>query len=70
MGEKPKIDMEAYSCFDCNYIGTAYKTTAEGDACPNCGTIEGNGFGLAENDPRITSDELPGWAWTYRERKG
>lgn len=68
MSDVIKISPDAYSCFGCNYIGIRSVETEDGDACPNCGTIEGDGFGQAENDPRIDGDELPAWAWTDQEK--
>lgn len=41
-----------WSCFTCNYCG--FPAVGEGDVacCPVCGTHDGDGFGMAENDPR------------------
>ncbi len=42
----------AYTCYTCGYRGF---DTGDNDGCPECGTIRGDGFGDAENDPRATT---------------
>ena len=45
-----------WSCYTCGYVGPdgGFDKCEEG-ACPECGTVSGDGFGMAENDPRIKS---------------
>lgn len=42
-----------WSCFTCNYFGPE---CVDDDQCPVCGTHAGDGFGMAENDPRYRKD--------------
>lgn len=53
--------MGEYTCYGCGYRGDDISITGnddndEVDACPDCGTQRGAGFGDAENDPRTTRD--------------
>lgn len=41
-----------WSCYGCNYLGLETKTVDGAETCPECGCQEGDGFGMAENDPR------------------
>jgi hypothetical protein len=45
-------DDSLWSCFTCDYLGADYVSDDTTEACPNCGTHSGDGFGMAENDPR------------------
>ena len=45
-----------WTCFTCNYIGNSEESDSGEAYCPNCGTIVGDGFGMAENDPRFYAD--------------
>jgi len=45
-----------WSCFSCGYIGCQVGGEADDgsdEACPVCETYSGDGFGMAENDPRF-----------------
>lgn len=58
----PVNDLEGlWSCFSCDYVGPDMDDDVypEG-ACPECGTRSGDGFGMAENDPRfVQGDAAP-----------
>lgn len=48
--------MGSWSCFSCDYRGYETKSGEDEDShcyCPDCGTADGDGFGMAANDPRI-----------------
>ena len=44
---------DLYTCYGCDYRGPDVEHAEDNDdeCCPECGTREGEGFGLAENDP-------------------
>ena len=48
-----------WSCFGCDYLGEDYDNDPEDDSemCPVCGCHAGDGFGMAENDPRYRDDD-------------
>ena len=48
---------DLWSCFTCNHLGECGEDENGEECCPNCGTHCGDGFGMAENDPRYRSDE-------------
>ena len=55
MGENEESDLsldEMWSCFTCGYFGRGCDEGDDGECCPRCGTSSGDGFGMAENDPR------------------
>ncbi len=43
-----------YSCYTCGYIGSDVEIKKGNDYCPECGTQDGDGFGLLEHDSRFT----------------
>ena len=43
---------ELWSCFTCDYLGFPGEDDNGTQHCPECGTQEGDGFGMAVNDPR------------------
>jgi hypothetical protein len=48
---------DLWSCFDCGYLGNQCghdesENEHDDEACPMCGCHVGDGFGMAENDPR------------------
>ena len=48
-----------WSCFTCNHLGNCSYDENDDPCCPNCGTHDGDGFGMAQNDPRYKSDPQP-----------
>lgn len=50
---------ELWSCFGCGYLGPDCDYDPEDDeweTCPVCGCHGGDGFGMAENDPRYRTE--------------
>jgi hypothetical protein len=47
---------EAWSCFTCGHLGECDYDDDGEECCPNCGTHSGDGFGMAENDPRYRNE--------------
>ena len=44
---------DMWSCFTCGYFGSkCVDDEGHRELCPDCGTRVGDGFGMAENDPR------------------
>jgi len=46
--------VSGYNCFACGYEGETCSSEQVGSSvvisCPDCGTLEGEGFGFAENE--------------------
>lgn len=52
---EPVVGYSLWTCFTCEYRGPADYDPDDPDdeaRCPECGTVEGDGFGMAESDPR------------------
>lgn len=50
---------QRYTCFTCGYVGTDSVPKEGRESCPDCGTVAGDGFGFAENDPRERPEPRP-----------
>ena len=42
---------DLYTCYGCGYCGPDVDFADDEECCPDCGTLAGEGFGFAENDP-------------------
>lgn len=61
---QPTSEGTVWTCYTCNYEGLAEYETEEERAgevahCPDCGTVDGDGFGMKEHDPRFQDDLDP-----------
>lgn len=55
---EPATLEDLWSCYTCDYLGVHCVDESDGqggESCPNCGTEVGDGFGMAQNDPRYRS---------------
>lgn len=47
---------DCWSCFTCDYVGFSGEDEHGEPCCPECGTRDGDGFGMIANDPRYRAN--------------